>query len=229
MNDNVYNVNNMPLSSDPEILDAQEKILRDEELTFREKLLIRNDYITTTIGNYKLKPDHVYRAINKKTLEIYIKTGFVCGHNENDEYLEEEGNRGVDWYLGGASFRYGNIILECPADKKYFVPATDNGNVTSKNPLVRHMKSSGFKNPVPMSMVRIIEDLSLAIEEKSNLNKEEIDQTKPRNNDFNEKIRQQVNHLDPKKEKDIVDEESKCKEDNKQECEVEKADENFVI
>lgn len=36
MNDNVYNVNNMPLSSDPEVRTAQEKILRDEEIKGKE-------------------------------------------------------------------------------------------------------------------------------------------------------------------------------------------------
>jgi len=161
----------MPLSSDSKIRSAQEKLLRGEELSIGDKVILRGDYVRFNIDGYDLKCDCVYRSINESTLKSYLETGFVYGTAEDDEYQEyqENGqtynnNRGVDWYLGGASLRYGNIVIECPADKRFFIPAQDNGNGTSSHPNVRHMKSSGFKNPVPMNMVRIIKQPSLIID-----------------------------------------------------------------
>ena len=93
-------------------------------------------------------------------LDIYTNAGSIVGASETDEYEEftidgkvYNNNRGVDWYLGGACLRYGDIILECPADKAYFKPAGDNGNTTSMDPTVKFMKSSGYKNPIPLSMI----------------------------------------------------------------------------
>ena len=84
------------------------------------------------------------------------------------EYIQDgqrfNNNKGVDWYLGGVSLRYGNVIIECPASKEYFCPAYDNGCHLSMNPTVRHMKSSGYINPVPMSMVRLIKHPNISID-----------------------------------------------------------------
>ena len=84
------------------------------------------------------------------------KKGYILGGGSGDEYVEANvdgqtlnNNKGVDWYLGGAALRYGNVIIECPADKKYFFPASDNGCHLSFNPTVRFFKSSGYSNPVP--------------------------------------------------------------------------------
>lgn len=94
---------------------------------------------------------------------LLLNTGFIYGNSETDEYEEyiENGhvynnNKGVDWYLGGIEPSYGEYIIACPAYKEYFIPAYDNGNHLSINPMVRHMKSSCYKNPVPMSLVKLI-------------------------------------------------------------------------
>lgn len=55
--------------------------------------------------------------------------------------------------MGGACLRYGDIIIECPALKEYFTPIEDNGCGYSIDPRVRFLKSSGYKKPVPMSLV----------------------------------------------------------------------------
>jgi len=158
-----YNANFMPLSNDPKLRLVQEKILNHVPLSFSEKILLGRDHPVKVIDGYPLKPDCVYRAISEKLYNQYLELGFVLGTDPEDEYMEYEengkvfnNNRGVDWYLGGVSLRYGNVILECPASREYFVPAMDHGCRLSADPYVRHMKSSGFQNPVPMSMVRLI-------------------------------------------------------------------------
>ena len=163
----LYNGTNMSLSNNPERRRVQEKLLKGEELSFKEKLTIGgHDNPLTTIGSYNCKPDCCYRAISLETYEIYKKQGFVGGGNSN-EYLGlvkdangnyREDNGGVDWYLGGFGPRYGKdgsaqIIIECPAYKEYFTPAADNGCSLCSNPTIRQMKSSGQKNPIPMNLV----------------------------------------------------------------------------
>lgn len=156
----LYNANDMPLSNDEIKRNAQLKYINNEELNLREKMLLGRDHTIKEYSDFKFKPDHVYRAIDEKLLQIYKKTGYISGFGDNDEYIEYEengkkysNNAGVDWYLGGASLRYGDIIIECPADKSYFKPASDNGNCLSIDPTVKHMKSSGSENPVPISMI----------------------------------------------------------------------------
>lgn len=158
-----YDAKDMPLSSEPELRLVQEKILNNVPLSLREKMLLGRDHPIKNIDGYELKSNCVYRAINEELYNKYLELGFVYGTSEDDEYIEymENGqyfnnNRGVDWYLGGVSLRYGDVIIECPASKEYFVPARDNGCHLSADPSVRHMKSSGYKNPVPMSMVKLI-------------------------------------------------------------------------
>lgn len=156
----LYNGLTMPLSNDPKLRVAQEKLLRGEELSFSEGFIAGRDHAVKEINGYLLKPDHVYRAITEEALNKYKEVGMIVGFDEEDEYLEyiENGrtfnnNKGVDWYLGGVSARYGDIIVECPADKEFFTPAFDNGSGMAIDPTVRHMKSSGYKNPVPLDMV----------------------------------------------------------------------------
>ena len=158
-----YDANEMPLSSNEELKIAQEKILNNIPLTTREKFISGADHPVTNIDGYELKSNCVYRVINEELYSIYCETGFVYGVGIDDEYEEYikngilmNNNRGVDWYLGGACLKYGNVIIECPASKEYFVPTKDNGCGRSYDPKVRQMKSSGYKNPVPMHMVRLI-------------------------------------------------------------------------
>ena len=83
--------------------------------------------------------------------------GYISSGRIDDEYEEYyldntlyNNNKGIDWYLGGVCLRYGEVILECPAYKKYFQVAFDNGNGMSKDPTVKFMKSSGYKNCIPI-------------------------------------------------------------------------------
>ena len=163
----LYDATKMPLSNNPERRIAQEKMLKGEELTMREKLLFAggHDKPLKKLGDYECKPDHCYRAISRETFEIYKQQGFITGFNEYlGEVKDADGNiridnGGVDWYLGGAGQRYGDIIIECPADKRYFQPNHDNGFGLSGDINVRHMKSSGKQNPVPFSMITNVFDL----------------------------------------------------------------------
>lgn len=159
----LYDVNNMPLSNDPKLRNIQEKYLNNEPLSLMDKIELGRDHTIKNIDGYQLKPNCVYRAISEKLYDKYLELGYVYGFNEDDEYIEYEidgqkfnNNKGVDWYLGGVCLRYGNVIIECPAYKEYFVPAIDNGNRLSCDPYVRHMKSSSYKNPVPMDLIRLI-------------------------------------------------------------------------
>ncbi len=168
-----YNSNLMPLSMDRNLRIAQEKIINGEKISLKEKILLGRDHPVKIIGNYLLKPNCVYRAISKELYNKYLEYGYIYGNDENDEYIEYEkngqiynNNRGVDWYLGGVSLRYGEVIIECPALKQYFTPAYDNGCHLSFDPTVRHMKSSGFKNPVPVSMIKVIKYENNIIEEE---------------------------------------------------------------
>ena len=156
----MYNANEMPLSNREELKDIQIKVLNNIPITIGERLKLGRDKVVREINGYQLKPNCVYRAISQRTLEKYQEYGYIVGNDREDEYVEYikdvkiyNNNRGVDWYLGGAAPGYGEIILECPAYKEYFIPAYDNGSGMALDPLVRHMKSSGAKNPVPLSMI----------------------------------------------------------------------------
>lgn len=168
-----YDANEMPLSNDIELRKIQKKIINGEELSLREKILSGRDNPIKVIDDYQLKSNCVYRAISVDLYNKYLELGYIYGNSKDDEYeeVEENGilynnNRGVDWYLGGVSLRYGDVIIECPASKEYFIPAYDNGTHLSVDPTVRHMKSSGYKNPVPMDMVKLIKHPNYSIEEK---------------------------------------------------------------
>lgn len=169
----LYNALEMPLSSNKELRMAQEKIINNIELNFREKLLLGRDHPIKNIDGYELKSDCVYRAISEELYDKYLELGYIYGNSKDDEYIEYEeagkiynNNRGVDWYLGGVSLRYGNVIIECPAYKEYFVPAYDNGCHLSFDPTVRHMKSSGYKKPVPFDMIKLIKHPNIELIQK---------------------------------------------------------------
>lgn len=176
----LYDSKTMPLSSDPAKRKIQEKIKNGEQLTFMEKINAGRDTAIKEFNGYQFKSDHVYRVISEDALRVYKEKGFIIGFGDDDEYKEYEengqtfnNNKGVDWYLGGACLRYGHIIIECPADKEYFQPAYDNGNHLCNDPDVRHFKSSGSKNPVPISMISKI----INTRELENQNKESFKQT----------------------------------------------------
>ncbi len=161
-----YDARTMPLSEDSLMRTIQEKILSGvsvDELSFSEKMKLGRDTVVREIDGYQLKPDCVYRVITKELYDLYVKEGYVMGLDEADEYdPNQPGNRGVDWYLGGACLKYGKgskvgkVVIECPATTEYFVPTHDNGSGMAKDPMVRHMKSSGYAHPVPMSMIKVI-------------------------------------------------------------------------
>lgn len=116
----------------------------------------------------------------KKCLK-YRKKGMIIGTGTDDEYLEYEqdgkiynNNKGVDWYLGGAELKYGDIVLECPADKEYFTPAFDNGCGMSFDPTVRFLKSSGAKKPIPVSMITRVFNVKQIKEKNNQLDIEEF-------------------------------------------------------
>ena len=170
----LYNSHTMPLSKDPEVRALQEKQIRGEKLTFKEVMFLDKkgmggrDHTITKIGDYECKPDHCYRCISENTLEIYKQNGFIIDDRRMD-YVEGQNNQGIDWYLGGAMpGRYGNIIIECPADKNFFKPTRDGGYGMSNDIHVRHMKSSPQQNPVPLSMITNIFDYKkIKVQEKA--------------------------------------------------------------
>lgn len=170
----LYDANNMPLSSDPKIRMAQERYARGERFS---TLLGRDQSkIKKELGKYKCKSNYCYRAISQETYELYKKSGFISDNRPNsNEYMEsvdENGkvftnNSGIDWYLGGAApgGEYGMIVIECPADKNYFQPAIDNGTHMTIDSTVRHMKSSPKANPVPFSMITNVFDYNIIKEQ----------------------------------------------------------------
>ena len=158
---NLWNSETMPLSEDPVLHELQQRKLNGEKLSVMEnvKLALRDNTVRELFG-YQLQPTHAYRAVSAETLEIYKQQGYIIGRDNDQEYMEFEengvkrnNNAGVDWYLGGVSLKYGDFIIECEADKDYFVPASDNGTHMSQDLNVRHMKSSPHANPVPYSKI----------------------------------------------------------------------------
>lgn len=173
----LYNAQTMPLSKDSKLRTIQEKIIKGEPLTMLDKMIAGRDHPVKELAGYQLKPDHAYRAISEELFDLYKKKGYVCGANPDDEYQEYEengktfnNNKGVDWYLGGVALKYGDIILECPADKEYFIPAYDNGSGMSFDPTVRFLKSSGAKKPIPITMLTNVFDVRKIKEQQSKQN-----------------------------------------------------------
>jgi hypothetical protein len=50
------------------------------------------------------------------------------------------------------------MVIEAPADPNFFQPAHEQGSTLAIDPRVRHMKSSGQANPVPMEQVKLAHD-----------------------------------------------------------------------
>ena len=160
---------NLPLSNDPKRRAVQEKLLAGaklEDLSVGERFALGGrDQTITEINGYDFKPDHAYRVVDKETYEYYKKMGAIVD-DRRTEFVEGENNQGIDWYLGGASLRYGKgeVVLEMPAYKKYFQLSGDNGCGMSADPNVRHIKSSPKENAVPFDLVRLIKHPDMEID-----------------------------------------------------------------
>lgn len=154
----LYQSSHMAPAEDPVLQEIRRKQAEGAQLSLGEQLRAGRDDTVKQIGDILLRPDHVYRAVGKDALDAYTAAGSVIsqGEGKGSEYVEGDGNGGVDWYLGAVARKYGEHVIEAPADPDYFVPADQNGHAMAKDPTVRHMKSSGRANPVPMDRVRII-------------------------------------------------------------------------
>lgn len=136
----------LPLSTAGENL--LNKLHAREPLTIKEKIDSGRDsvFVGREIPGIVFKPDHAYRMIDEATLEKYMREDSIEGEHATPDIFTHEGevaNAGVDWYLGGACPRYGNIVIETPADMRKFVIADKDKNMMAKNPFVRHIKSQG--------------------------------------------------------------------------------------
>lgn len=146
-----------PLADDPELNRIQRKVLNGEKLTLTESVKHHaRDVVDKNIDGYQLKSNHAYRVTTIEEINSLYKNGKLSTR-VGDEYGDGVGNKGVDWYLGGASLRYGKnhlmAIIEAPADTRYFCFAEQNGTMLSKDLTVRHIKSSGWENPVPLDAI----------------------------------------------------------------------------
>lgn len=191
----LYNSENMPLSNNPQLRVVQEKIINGEPLTISDKRIAGRDHPIKEIYGYQLKSDYAYRAVSYELYEMYKANGVIMGIEENDEYQEYEengiisnNNKGINWYLGGVALKYGDVVLECPADKEYFTPAYDNGCGMSFDPTIRFLKSSGGKNPIPINMITRVFDVKMLKEMK----KQELAKTKELDKQDLIKLRQQL-------------------------------------
>jgi hypothetical protein len=168
--DDLYNSLTMPGTTDKQLLNIQEKLANGCELTLQEKIkLPGHDHPVKKIGDYECKSYCCYRTVSKEVYEFYKETGFIedLRVNAHDDIVKKDSdgiiyttNGGINWYLGGVGLRYGGIVIECPALKKYFTPAIDNGTHLVSDPTIRHMKSSPKNNPIPMSIVTNVFDLT---------------------------------------------------------------------
>lgn len=151
----LFHAEHMPPPEEPALRMVREKQLAGEPLTIAESMRAGRDATFSQLDGIEAQPDHVYRTVDQTGLDIYEEAGAVIGQGELDEFKEGENNKGVDWYLGGIATKYGEIIIEMPADPNYVTPAIENGASLAKDPKVRHMKTSGTINPVPMQHVTV--------------------------------------------------------------------------
>lgn len=163
----LYHVDHMPLSQDPVLRSSQDKLLAGvprKEFTIGEALKSGRDHTLRELGGVTLKPDHVYRTITADMLDTYNEAGAILAQNGRIAEQGEDMQGGVSWYLGAVALGYGaknartseNFVLETPATPELFAPANDFGNGLAMDPLIKHMKSSGADNPVPMSAVQVL-------------------------------------------------------------------------
>ena len=151
----LYHIDHMPLPEDAQLREIRQKQLQGEPLSISESMRAGRDDTFMQLEGFTAKPDHIYRTVDIKGLEAYQAAGAVVGQGELDEFVEGENNHGVDWYLGAAALKYGGVIIEAPADPEYVQPAVDFGAALAKDPMVRHMKTSGTHNPMPMKHVTV--------------------------------------------------------------------------
>ena len=151
----LFHAEHMPLPEDPQLRAVREKQLAGEPLSIGEALKIRGDTTFSQLDGIEARPDHVYRTVDQAGLSAYQEAGAVVGQGEHDEFKEGDNNKGVDWYLGGFATKYGDVVLEMPAYPEYVEPAAHQGSAMAKDPNVRHMKTSGTVNPVPMEHVTV--------------------------------------------------------------------------
>ncbi len=151
----LYHTDHMPLPEDAILRSVREKQLAGEPLSIFEKMHAGRDTTFTQFGDFEAKPDHVYRAVDQLSLAVYEAEGAIVGQGEHDEFIEGKNNSGVDWCLGAVALKYGDIIIEMPAAPEYIHPAGKQGAALAKDPKIRHMKSSGTSNPVPLEMTKV--------------------------------------------------------------------------
>ena len=135
----------LPLSNNEEERTIQEKIINGQELTFKERLRLRDNAVTK-LEDYELKSDHIYRATHYKCLTDYIEKGYI-----NDEDGKGYSNE-VHWYLGGTSKRYGKVIIEANALPEKLKLTDNYGGLMSGSPYVRHVTTTQ-ENPIMMDDV----------------------------------------------------------------------------
>ena len=171
-----YDASTMPLSSDPEKRRIQLKALNGEELGIFEQLKLGRDNPVHEVDGKETKSDHAYRAMSVEEYLAHEETGTIEGLENDHEYMEYEvdgethnNNAGVDWYLGGVDPKYGKVIIEAPALKKYFTTASDEGNSLSADPKVKHLKSSTHDNPVPLSVTSVVAGADLIAKAKEQI------------------------------------------------------------
>lgn len=143
------------------------KLISGAALSLSEKAESGRDGILYDWHGYQLKPDHCYRKIGPDALKHYRESGFIDNDINLETMTRQDGSkiRGgnvetVDWYLGGTTPRYGDILIECPASEEYFMAVGrpgDSVNMTT-DPDVLHMYSSGIADPIPVSEVKLINE-----------------------------------------------------------------------
>lgn len=136
----LMDVRKAPLSDDPKRRAIEEKVINNQPLTLGEQVRYGGrDHIIKTIGDYKCRDDYAYRAIKGKVvLKSILNSGYIG--------LGTNGHMEVDWFLGGGSHRYGNIIIETPCyPEKFKFADTPYGNDLTDTPLARHIHSFGDK------------------------------------------------------------------------------------
>ena len=159
----LYDGRILPLSEEDRIRTYQQKLINGDEVSDIEQEMYGRNIVVKEINSYKLKPNYAYRVVSEKLYNEYLKRGFISSV-QGDEYSTENGEKGIDWFLGGACLDDGikdnfgqiQVVIEVPASKKYFVLARDNGCGQTNDPYVRSMKSSGHDNPIPTEMITTI-------------------------------------------------------------------------
>lgn len=126
-----------------------DKVNAGEELSISERIKSGRDRVYTgdDIEGISIKSDHAYRAVDLNTLKKYVHHGNIEGEHEQPDVWTEGGNSGVDWYLGGVAPKYGEYIIEAPANPdKFTIADLHDNSVMSSDLSVRHIKSEGGTN-----------------------------------------------------------------------------------